>query len=180
LNEPAIVSAGPAEFINESKVMRIAIGNDHRGVDAKSKLAQLLEKLGHTPVDLGACNDQSVDYPDIAAKVAHEIADGKSDRGILICGTGIGMQIAANKVQKIRAACADNVRIAELIRRHNNTNVLCLAADFVEGDSPDADRQRDSFDAVVKTWLETPFDGGRHERRVEKITQLENEVCPPQ
>lgn len=159
--------------------MRIAIGNDHRGVKAKQDLTDLLQRLGHTCVDLGSNSEEPVDYPDIAAAVAKDVASGGAERGILVCGTGVGMAIAANKIHHIRAATCDDVKTAELMRRHNNTNVLCLASDFVckseNHDPAGACGGTDSLEEVVQTWLTTPFDGGRHERRVEKIAKLENE-----
>ena len=159
--------------------MRIAIGNDHRGVKAKQELMELLRQLGHSCVDLGANSEDAVDYPHIAAAVAKEIVNGDADRGVLVCGTGVGMAIAANKIHHIRAATCDDVQTAELMRRHNDTNVLCLASDFVCGPQADAQdgtcRNPDSVADLVQTWLTAPFDGGRHARRVEKIAQLENE-----
>ena len=152
--------------------MRIAIGNDHRGVTAKKKIIDLIEKLGHTVDDLGAQDATSIDYPDIAKAVADDVVAGSADRGILVCGTGVGMQIAANKVDSIRAATCDDVKTAELIRRHNDTNVLCLASEFV---CPTDEKEKcgDSLESVVQTWLDAPFDGGRHAVRVEKIADLE-------
>ena len=159
--------------------MRIAIGNDHRGVKAKQNLADLLQRLGHCCVDLGSNSEDPVDYPDIAAAIAKDVASGEADRGILVCGTGVGMAIAANKIHHIRAATCDDVKTAELMRRHNDTNILCLASDFVckpEDQAPASTcGGTDSLEDVVQTWLTTPFDGGRHARRVEKIAQLENE-----
>ncbi len=146
--------------------MRIAIGSDHRGVHIKAKLVQLLNAAGHLVDDKGTHGDQSVDYPDFAAAVSRAVADGNVDRGILICGTGIGMAIAANKFAGVRAAtCYDEV-MAEICRRHNDVNVLCLPGDLF-GDRPIAD--------LVRIWLQTDFENGRHQRRIEKIQQLEND-----
>lgn len=144
--------------------MQIAIGNDHRGALIKRKLQSSLEKMGHQVVDDGANEGEDCDYPDVAAVVARRVAAGEVDRGILICGTGIGMAIAANKIHGVRATTCGDVETAEICRRHNNVNVLCLAGDFVDhGD----------FEPVIRKWLETEFDGGRHERRVNKIASLE-------
>lgn len=144
--------------------MRIAIGNDHRGAQIKVRLRKALEEMGHTVIDDGANEGDSSDYPDVAAVVARRVADGEVDRGILICGTGIGMAIAANKINGVRATTCSDVATAEICRRHNDVNVLCLAADFVENGD---------FQPVIKTWLETEFEGGRHARRVQKIRDLE-------
>lgn len=147
--------------------MRISIGSDHRGVRIKSRLNTTLQNLGHQVVDHGTDSEQSVDYPDFAAHVCRDVAEGSSERGILICGTGIGMAIAANKFKGVRAAnCFDEV-MAEMCRRHNNVNVLCLPADMI------GER---SLDDLVKIWLTTEFEAGRHQRRIEKITELESEL----
>ena len=144
--------------------MRIAIGSDHRGVQLKASLVEQLESAGHSLADLGPSDDGRVDYPDFASAVSQQVAEGEADRGILICGSGIGMGISANKVRGIRAAvCYDKVT-AELSRQHNDANVLCLSADLVE-----ANRN----EAIVTTWLETEFEGGRHSQRVAKIGNLE-------
>ena len=147
--------------------MRIAIGADHAGYELKELIKQTLDELRTPYRDFGADSDESVDYPDYAAKVGRAVAAGEFDRGILICGTGIGMAIAANKFPGVRAApCSDEVT-AEISRRHNNLNVLCLSADML---SPRA------VERMVEVWLSTPFEGGRHERRVEKIHQLEKQT----
>ncbi len=144
--------------------MRIAIGNDHRGYLVKAKLIRVLEQLGHEVEDDGTDSGRPVDYPDIAAIVCRRVAEANADRGILICGTGVGMCIAANKTPGIRAAACNDELTAEIIRRHNDTNVLCLAADMLGGRE---------FDRMIEVWLDTPFDGGRHARRLEKIAELE-------
>ena len=145
--------------------MRIAVGSDHRGVDMRAKLVELLEQLGQDVVDMGSHGDDPVDYPDIAALVGRKVAAGEADRGILICGSGLGMCIAANKIPGVRAApCYDDVT-AELSRRHNDLNVLCLSGDML------GDRL---VDRLVEIWLSTPFDGGRHARRLQKIFDLES------
>lgn len=144
--------------------MNIAVGNDHRGVAAKQRLMDLLSGLGHVVTDLGATGAASSDYPDYALPVAEAVAGGKADRGVLICATGHGMCIAANKVPGVRAVnCRDAVD-AEISRLHNDANVLCLSADLVG---------EDSMGRVVKAWLDTPFEGGRHARRLEKIAGYE-------
>ena len=144
--------------------MQISIGSDHRGLAIKSKLAAALESMDHTIVDCGTHSEESVDYPDFASAVCTLVSDGESDRGILICGTGIGMAIAANKFQGVRAAnCYDEV-MAEMCRRHNNVNVLCLPGDLI-GDRP--------IDDLVRIWLDTEFEAGRHQRRLDKIAEIE-------
>jgi ribose 5-phosphate isomerase B len=151
--------------------MKIAIGSDHRGYDAKRRIIALLEQLGHEVQDVGPFGNESVDYPDFALQVASAVGEQRVERGILICGTGIGMCIAANKVRGVRAApCHDSIT-AEMSRRHNNANVLCLSADLL-GD--------ELMNRMVRIWLETDFEGGRHARRVDKIVRFEDEAhCPP-
>jgi ribose 5-phosphate isomerase B len=147
--------------------MRIAIGSDHRGFEVKRRIASLLERLGHEVVDMGPASSESVDYPDYAIQVAKAVSEHQVDRGILVCGTSIGMCIAANKVRGVRAApCHDSIT-AEMSRRHNDANVLCLSADLLGGEL---------VDRMVKIWLETEFEGGRHARRVDKITRFEAEA----
>src|SRR6266481_5624258 len=146
--------------------MRIAIGSDHRGYDVKRRIVSLLQRLGHDVLDVGPISGENVDYPDFAFQVAQAVSEGKVDRGILICGTGIGMCIAANKVRGVRAApCHDSIT-AEMSRRHNDANIICLSADLL-GD--------ELIDRMLRIWLDTGFEGGRHARRVEKIVQYENE-----
>lgn len=147
--------------------MRVAVGSDHRGVHVKAKLIELLSRLGHSAEDVGTSTAESCDYPDVAAKVGRKIAAGEADRGILICGTGLGMCIAANKFRGVRAAPCHDDLTAELSRRHNDLNVLCLSADLL------GERL---IDRMVEIWLTTPFEGGRHARRVEKIAALEQEA----
>jgi ribose 5-phosphate isomerase B len=150
--------------------MRIAVGSDHRGYQIKGKLVTLLLADGHEVMDFGTQSDQAVDYPDYAVSVAKQVAGGKAERGVLICGTGFGMAIAANKFKGVRAAtCADEV-MAEMCRRHNDVNVLCLPGDLI-GDRPVGD--------LVRIWLATEFEGGRHSRRVEKINHIEHENLAP-
>ena len=147
--------------------MRIAIGTDHRGYAIRSKVIELVERLGHTVEDVGSFSGDAVDYPDIAAAVARKVSRGEVDRGILACGTGMGMAIAANKFHGVRAAPCHDDLTAEMSRRHNDSNVLCLSADLL------GERL---IDRMVELWLSTPFEGGRHARRVEKIRELEEQV----
>ncbi len=144
--------------------MRIAIGSDHRGFEAKRRLVATLEGQGHTVADLGTAAADSCDYPDYAYAVAKQVSTGAAERGILICGTSLGMCIAANKVRGVRAAPCFDAITAEISRRHNDANVMCLSADLL-GD--------ELIDRMVRIWLDTPFEGGRHARRVEKIAQYE-------
>src|SRR5439155_23348274 len=147
--------------------MSIAIGSDPRGYDVKRRIRSLLEQIGHEVLDFGADSDESVDYPDFAFQVAQAVAEGRVERGVLVCGTGIGMCIAANKVKGVRAApCHDSITV-EMSRRHNDANVLCLSADLLG---------EELIGRIVRLWLETEFEGGRHARRVEKITRFENQA----
>ena len=144
--------------------MRIAVGTDHRGYSIRSKVIELVERLGHEVEDMGTFSGDAVDYPDIASLVSQKVSHGEVDRGILVCGTGLGMCIAANKFHGVRAAPCHDDLTAEMSRRHNDTNVLCLSADLL------GERL---IDRMVELWLSTPFEGGRHARRVEKIRELE-------
>jgi ribose 5-phosphate isomerase B len=146
--------------------MRIAVGSDHRGFTIKSKVVDLLTQLGHDVVDAGPQTGESVDYPDIASLVAGQVSKHEVDRGILICGTGIGMCIAANKYPGVRAAPCHDDLTAEMSRRHNDLNVLCLSADML------GERL---IDRMIEIWLKTEFEGGRHARRVEKIAEIERQ-----
>ena len=145
-------------------MLKIAIASDHRGLKIKNRLIQSLQASGYQLLDQGTDSDQPVDYPDYARIVAEKVSKGEAERGILICGTGIGMSIAANKFEGVRAAsCYDEVMV-EMSRRHNDVNILCLPGDLI------GDR---SVDDLVKMWLKTEFDGGRHLQRIEKFTELE-------
>jgi ribose 5-phosphate isomerase B len=146
--------------------MKIAVGNDHRGVAAKQRLSALLESLGHSVVDLGATSPASVDYPDFAIKVAEAVSGGSVDRGILICATGHGMCIAANKVAGVRAANCRDMVDAELSRAHNDANVMCLSEDLIG---------EELMERMVPTWIDTKFEGGRHSKRLDKIRQYESD-----
>jgi ribose 5-phosphate isomerase B len=144
--------------------MRVAIGSDHRGRTLRAKLVEFLQQLGQEVVDVVHCDGHDVDYPDVAALVARKVASNEVDRGILVCGTGVGMCIAANKIPGVRAApCYDDIT-AEVSRRHNDLNVLCLSGDLL-GEK--------LASRLVEIWLKTPFDGGRHARRNQKITMIE-------
>ena len=142
----------------------IALGADHAGYELKQILGQWLSEQGHLVSDFGTHSTASVDYPDIAAAVARAVRVGAAERGLLVCGSGVGMAIAANKVAGIRAAVAGDVVTARLCREHNDTNVLALGARAVG---------RDAAVAIVHAWLETAFAGGRHARRVEKLDVLD-------
>jgi ribose 5-phosphate isomerase B len=149
--------------------MKIAVASDHRGYHLKEKVISLLKTKGHEIVDEGPSTDESVDYPDFAALVASKVSDGTVERGILICGTGLGMAIAANKFPRVRAAaCVDEVT-AELSRRHNDLNVLCLSGDLLSSRSTER---------LVEIWMDTEFEGGRHKRRLDKILEMEQHQHP--
>lgn len=149
--------------------MNISIASDHRGKTAADQLAQHLTDAGHNVRRVGPDASQSADYPDGAFAVSHDVAKGHSDRGILICGTGIGMSIAANKVAGVRAALVHDELTARLARSHNNANVLCLSGDLLSGQK---------IEKIVDTFVETDFEGGRHARRVEKISIIETGKDP--
>jgi len=140
--------------------MKIAIASDHAGFDQKPAMVSYLESLGHEVMDMGPDSAERCDYPDYADKVARLVASGKAERGILICGTGIGMAITADKVAGIRAAVIQTPEFAELFREHNNGNVLCISGRFT---SLEVNKQ------IVDNFLTTEFAGGRHAGRVEKI-----------
>jgi ribose 5-phosphate isomerase B len=144
--------------------MRISVGSDHRGLEVKNRLTELLARLGHEVSDEGTNSSVSVDYPDIASAVAEKVARGEVERGILVCGTGIGMSITANKFRGVRAAACNDSVTAEISRRHNDANVLCLAGDLLG--------QR-NIDRLIEVWINTKFEGGRHARRLAKIAQIE-------
>src|SRR5438477_7751715 len=146
--------------------MKIALGADHAGFDLKEKVKQHLEEKGFQVDDRGTTSNDSVDYPDFARKVAEEVADKQADLGILVCGSGVGMAIAANKVPGIRAANVTTVEEAQLSREHNNANVLAIGARILD--------QETAF-SIVDKWLATAFAGGRHQRRVDKIAEIERE-----
>src|SRR5947207_15942375 len=146
--------------------MKIAIASDHAGYEEKEQLKPLLNELGIQFEDLGTTSTVSVDYPEYARKVAEEVAHGRVDQGLLVCGSGTGMAIAANKVPGVRAAVAWNEEIARLAREHNDANVLSLGARVTPSEE---------LPKIVRAWFAAKFDAGRHTRRVEKIREIEQE-----
>lgn len=149
--------------------MKIALGADHRGAEVLRAITETLTANRHIPLPLGMSKGRSCDYPDMAYPVAHAVAKGEADRGILVCGSGIGMSIAANKVKGIRAALIHDEVGAEVSRRHNDANVLCIPADMLGVRV---------IERIVLAWLRTEFEGGRHERRVQKIKAIEAGLDP--
>lgn len=147
--------------------MKIAIGSDHRGCELKAKVAEILKDAGHQYHDFGCYSQDSVDYPDIALQVAEAVARGEYERGILVCGTGIGMCIAANKVRGIRAAQVYNVFTSHRCRQHNDAQIICIAAE----------EEHPKLKPMVIDFLETPFEGGRHINRINKIKAIEDKQC---
>ncbi len=146
--------------------MRIAIGADHAGFELKEKIKQRLLQQGIEVRDEGTVSNESVDYPDFARKVGEEVAARQVDYGVLVCGSGIGMSIAANKVPGVRAANVTSEYEAQMSREHNDANVLAVGARILQDDQ--------AF-AIVDKWLQTPFAGGRHQRRVDKIMEIERQ-----
>lgn len=149
--------------------MKIAITSDHRGADAFRFVQDLVQLLGHELVNVPTCTGESCDYPDMAWGACRSVSEGDADAAILICGSGIGMSIAANKVPGIRAALVHDDIGAQMSRSHNNANVLCLSADML------GERL---IEQIVQTWIDTPFEGGRHARRVNKIMAIEQGTNP--
>lgn len=146
--------------------MIIALGADHRGCEATTKLAEWLRKQSHEVVIPREMSEEASDYPDYAAAVGREVASGRAERGILVCGSGIGMSMAANKIDGVRAALVSDELSARMSRAHNDANVLCISADLLsESDIED----------ITEVWLSEVFEGGRHQRRVDKIMALEAE-----
>ena len=146
--------------------MKIAIGSDHRGFHAKQSITQVLTQMGHDVTDYGTHSDHSTDYPDFAVPVCLAVSGDEAERGVLLCGSGIGMCMTANKVKGIRAALCHDELTAEMSRRHNDANILCLAADLL-GD--------ELMRRMVEIWMATEFEGGRHERRVRKVMKIEQQ-----
>jgi len=144
--------------------MRIALGSDHRGYEAKQQIKAFATELGHECIDFGTDDNSPVDYPDLAYLAAGAVARKEADRAVLICATGIGMCMAANKVHGVRAALCHDELSAQISRDHNDANVLCLSADQVG---------RVVMRKMLEVWLSTEFSGGRHRRRVKKITAIE-------
>lgn len=144
--------------------MKIALASDHGGYELKEHLKPVLERLGHTYEDFGCYSRESCDYPDFCAPAARAVAEGRCERGIVICTTGIGVSIAANKIRGIRCAhCADSLE-AEMTRRHNDANMLAIGAGFTG---------KSMAERMVEVFLATEFEGGRHQRRVDKVMALE-------
>jgi len=148
--------------------MKIAIASDHRGIEVKKRILRQLAEMGHEGVDLGPDGPGSVDYPDFAAKVANAITHHEVDRGVLICGSGIGMSIAANRFPGVRAALCHDEFNAEICRRHNDANIMCLSADLLS---------EQLVSRMVDIWVKTPFEGGRHSRRLEKLEEYANQAA---
>ncbi|HHX28583.1 MAG: ribose 5-phosphate isomerase B [Bacillota bacterium] len=144
--------------------MKIALGSDHAGFRLKEEVAEMLKEMGHEPLNLGTFSDESVDYPDFAVKVAEAVLDGQAGAGILVCGTGLGMAMSANKVPGIRAAAVSDTFSARAAREHNDANVLCIGARVVG-----SGLARD----IVTAFVSSSFLGGRHARRVAKMTAIE-------
>ena len=144
--------------------MKIALGADHAGFSEKEKVKKTLDELGIEYEDMGTYSNESVDYPDFAQKVARSVASGEYPQGLLVCGSGTGMAIAANKVRGVRAAVAWNEDIARLAREHNNANILALPARFTP---------EEGLEKIVRAWFAANFEGGRHAARVDKIETSE-------
>jgi len=149
--------------------MKVALGSDHRGFDAKQQIKAIVAQMGHECLDFGTDGTRPVDYPDLAYIVAKAVSENQADRAILICATGLGMSIAANKVRGIRAALCHDELSAHISRDHNDTNVLCLSGDQI-GEV--------LLRKIVEAWLSTEFSGGRHQRRVSKINAIEEGQDP--
>ena len=147
--------------------MKIALASDHAGYSEKERLKPLFNELGLEVEDLGTVSEDSVDYPDYARRVAERVAQGEAEQGVLVCGSGIGMAIAANKVAGVRAAVAWNEETARLARQHNDANVLAIGARTTP---------LEEIPKIVRAWFNAKFDGGRHAARVEKIKQMDNSL----
>ncbi len=145
--------------------MKIAIASDHGGFTLKKALINFLSQRGLETLDLGTNGTESVDYPDYAIKVASLVSQGQADAGLLVCGTGIGMCITANKFKGVRAAVVSDIYSAKMAKEHNNANILCIGGRI---------SKPSQAEELVRMWLETPFEGGRHQRRLEKIQEIEN------
>ncbi len=149
--------------------MKIAVAADHRGFEAKELIKAMVTQLGHEVVDLGTDSTEPVDYPDFAYLAASAVSEGESDRAILVCATGLGMSIAANKIRGIRAALCHDELSAQVSRHHNNANVLCVSGDQV-GEV--------LLRRIVEAWVQTESEGGRHQRRIDKIAAMEEGEDP--
>lgn len=143
--------------------MKIAVAADHAGVNHKNRIAQMLRELGHDVVDMGTDGEESVDYPDFAFKVAKAVSRGEVERGVLVCATGIGMSMAANRVKGVRGALCRDEHAAEMSRSHNDSNVLCLAG---------RGQPWEDVSPIVMKWLEAKFEGGRHACRLSKLDAI--------
>lgn len=146
--------------------MKIGIGNDHAAVEMKLAIKEYLESLGHEVVNYGTDSNESCNYPEYGAKVGHAVADGEVDCGVLICGTGVGISIAANKVKGVRAAVCSDVTTAHLVKEHNNANIIAFGARIIG-----IELAKD----IVKSYLDAEYQGGRHEQRIAMIHEIENE-----
>src|SRR5512139_4090702 len=146
--------------------MKIGLACDHGGFELKEELKAFLKSLGIEPIDLGTFNENSVDYPDFGVLLAEKVSRGELEKGILICGTGIGMSIVANKFPRVRAALVNDLYSSRCSREHNDANILIIGGRIVG---------KELAKEIVKVWLETPFAGGRHKKRLEKIEALEKE-----
>jgi ribose 5-phosphate isomerase B len=149
--------------------MKVAVGSDHRGFEAKQVIKSMVTQMGHECIDFGTGDEHPVDYPDMAYVTAGAVSKGEAERAILICATGLGMSIAANKLAGIRAALCHDELSAKISRDHNDANVLCLSGDQL-GEV--------LLRKIVEAWLKTEFSGGRHQRRVKKITAIEEGADP--
>ena len=149
--------------------MRIAVSCDHRGQHLHPAISELVRARGHELVEVPTCSGPNCDYPDLAFAVGKAVIDGRADRGILICGSGIGMSIAANKIPGVRAALVHDDITAEMSRRHNDANVVCLSADMLG---------QKLIEKIIQIWLDTEFEGGRHARRNAKIAAIEAGMDP--
>lgn len=145
--------------------MRIAVGSDHRGRELKSLVLNYLSQKGHSVEDFGSYDEKPVDYPDVARKVSNAVAGGNFERGILICGTGIGMCVSANKIKGIRAALSQSSFSARRARQHINANVLCMGAEELS---------KKEAEDIVEAFLSTDFEGGRHQARLDKVQAMED------
>jgi ribose 5-phosphate isomerase B len=149
--------------------MRIAVGSDHAGFSLKEKVVPLLERAGHEIVDVGTNSDESTDYPRFAAEAARMVSEGEAERAVVVCGSGVGVSIVANKLEGVRAVNAHDAEEAEMSRRHNDANVLALAGRKIEAEDAEA---------IVERFLDTEFEGGRHARRVGQIGSVERGEAP--
>jgi ribose 5-phosphate isomerase B len=150
----------------QDRAMQIGLACDHGGFELKEELKAFLKSIGVEPIDMGTFNEDSVDYPDFGVLVAERISKGELEKGILVCGTGIGMSIVANKFPKVRAALANDLYSSRFSREHTDANILVMGG-WIVG--------KDLAKEILRVWLETPFAGGRHKRRLEKIEALEKE-----